>query len=121
MSKILIVDEQPHLRELFSEELEDEGYRVVSIGNAESLSRYLGDSKPDLVLLDLYLNGFEGWVVLHDIKAKHPHLPVLIVTAYDSYADDPRLSQADGYVIKSFPGFDGLKRKIAEILGQEAP
>lgn len=118
MSNILIADGQPHLQELFSQELMEEGYCVVSIADAESAKEYLVDSKPDLVLLDLYLNGFDGWGVLRDIKSKEPHLPVLIVTAYDSYVADPRVSQADGYVVKSFVHFDQLKRKIADIFGQ---
>ena len=54
----------------------------------------------------------------HISKPKEPHLPVLIVTAYDSYVADPRVSQADGYVVKSFVHFDQLKRKIADIFGQ---
>lgn len=116
MANILIVDDQPHLQQLFSEELVDEGHRAVSAPDAESVKRYLKDSKPDLVLLDLYLNGFEGWNLLHNIKSKYPHLPVLIVTAYDSYVDDPRASQADGYMIKNFTALNGLKEKIAEVL-----
>ena len=68
------------------------------------------------MLLDLYLNGFEGWNVLQDIKHKDPQTRVLIVTAYDSYANDPRVSQADGYWVKSFVDFDKLKRKISDIL-----
>jgi DNA-binding NarL/FixJ family response regulator len=47
---------------------------------------------------------------------KEPNLPVLILSAYDSFEEDPRLSQADGYVIKSFVAFDKLKQKITEIL-----
>ena len=116
MLNMLIVDDQPHMQQLLCEELMDEGYSVESVANAESVQRYLEDSKPDLVLLDLYLNGFEGWDVLHDIKSKYPHLPVLIVTAYDTYADDPRLSEADGYVVKSFDVIESLKRKIADLL-----
>ena len=117
MALILIVDDQPHLQELFSEELTDEGYRVMSVSEAESVKGYLRDSKPDLVLLDLYLNGFEGWDLLRDIKDKYPHLPVLIVTAYDSYVNDPRVSQADGFVIKNSVALNRLKQKIAEVLG----
>jgi DNA-binding NtrC family response regulator len=116
MANILIVDDQPHLQELFSEELVDEGHRAVSVSDAESVKGHLKDSKPDLVLLDLYLNGFEGWNLLHDIKCKYPNLPVLIVTAYDSYVDDPRVSQADGYIIKDFTALNGLKEKIVELL-----
>ena len=118
MPNILIVDDQPHLQELFSHELMEEGYSVVSIADAESAKEYLVDSKPDLVLLDLYLNGFDGWDVLRDIKSKEPLLPVLIVTAYDSYVADPRVSQADGYMVKSFVHFDELKEKIADIFGR---
>jgi len=117
MPNILIVDDQTYIQELFSEELKEEGYEVKSVTDAESVVSCMKDSKPDLVLLDLYLNGFEGWNVLHDIKSKYPRLPVLIVTAYDSYVDDPRLSQADGYVVKSIVALDKLKQTISEILG----
>lgn len=119
MASILIVDDQPYTQEFFSQELKEEGYGVVSTGDAESAKVYLKNSKPDLVLLDLYLNGFEGWHVLNEIKCKDPHLPVLIVTAYDTYVDDPRLSQADGYVVKSFIALDELKQKVTEILDRK--
>jgi len=116
MEKILIVDDQPNLQELFSEELMDEGYMVEGVSNAETAKEYFRDSKPDLVVLDLYLKGFEGWDMLKDIKGKYPHLPVLIFTAYDNYADDPRASQADGYMVKDFSAVDRLKEKIADLL-----
>ncbi len=116
MANILIVDDQPHLRELFSLEMTDERHRVCSVNNAESVHWYLMNSKPDLVLLDLYLNGFEGWDVLRHIKSQYPRLPVLIVTAYDNYAEDPRLSQADGYIVKDFDTIGRLKKKIEELL-----
>ncbi len=119
MANILIVDDQPYFRELLSEELTQEGYRVSGIGDAESIHGHLTDSLPDLVVLDLCLDGFEGWEVLRIIKRKDPNLPVLIVTAYDSFADDPRVSQADGYVVKSFVALDELKQKIADVLEQK--
>ena len=116
MANILIIDDQPHLRELFSEELIDEGYEVTSVSDAKSVRGCFENSRPDLVVLDLYLNGFEGWDLLHDIKDEYPNLPVLIVTAYDSYKDDPRTSQADGYVVKCFSALDSLKKKIMNLL-----
>ena len=119
IASILIVDDQSYIQELFSQELMDEGYKVLSTGDAKSAKVYVENSKPDLVLLDLYLNGFEGWDLLHDIKSKYPHLPVIIVTAYDTYADDPRVSQAAGYVVKSFVHFDELKQRIADVLGRK--
>ncbi len=106
-------------RELFSLELTREGHAVTTVGDAESVRRHLKSSRPDLVLLDLYLDGFNGWDVLRDIKRQDPHLPVLIVTAYDSYVDDPRLSSAEGYAIKSMDLRD-LKQKVAHILNRKA-
>jgi len=115
MENILIVDDQPCIRELVSEELNREGYLVESVGDAESLRKHLTSSPPDLVLLDLYLDDSDGFGVLRNIKRQHPHMPVLIFTAYDGYVDDSRLSQADGYVIKSC-NLDKLKQKIADVL-----
>jgi len=114
-TSILIVDDEQWIRKLLSEELIGEGYTVASVGDAESLRGYLRSSRPDLVVLDLYLDGPDGFVVLSDIKRQYPNLPVIIFTAYDSYVDDPRLSQADGYVIKSID-LDELKGKIADVL-----
>lgn len=116
MARILIVDDQPHMEDLFSGELVDEGHQVVWVRDAESVRKCLDSSMPDMVLLDLYLKGFDGWEVLRDIKNRNPHLPVLIVTAYDSFIDDPRASEADGYTVKSFIRLDKIKEKIQSIL-----
>ncbi|MFC1580434.1 response regulator [Thermodesulfobacteriota bacterium] len=116
MKDILIIDDQPYLQELLSSELIDKGFKVVSVTDTQSVSCCLNDSKPDLVLLDLYLKGFQGFDLLKDIKTRYPGLPVIIVTAYDGFADDPRLDEADGYVLKNFDAFDRLKEKIDQIL-----
>jgi DNA-binding NarL/FixJ family response regulator len=91
---------------------------VHSLGDAKSVKVNLRFSKPDLVLLDLYLDETDGFGVLHDIKEQYPNIPVIIYTAYDSYREDPRVSEADGYVIKSM-AFDELKEKIADVLAQQ--
>ncbi len=120
MARILIVDDQPYMEELFSRDLIDEGHQVVCVGDAESVRKCLDSSLPDMVLLDLYLKGFDGWEVLRDIKNRDPGLPVLIVTAYDSFMDDPRVSQADGYIVKSFTHLDEIKEKIEGILFRQS-
>jgi len=116
MPSILVLDDQPYMQELCCHVLMKEGYQVVSSSNVESVRGCLEDSMPDLVLLEISLHGFEGWDVLHDIKTKYPHLPVLIVTAYDSFVDDPRVSQADGYVVKDFVHVERLKEKVTQVL-----
>lgn len=116
MANILIVDDQLYMRIFLSAELSEEGYGVDAVQDEQSLFAYLNNSRPDMVLLDLFLNGSKGWNLLKTLKTKDPDLPVVILTAYDGYQEDPRLSQADGYVIKSFTGMDGLKQKITRIL-----
>jgi two-component system response regulator (stage 0 sporulation protein F) len=115
MANILIVDDQLYVRDLFSDELADQGYQISSLSDAESVRRHLKSLRPDLVLLDLCLDGPNGFEVLDDIKCNYPRLPVIILTAYDSFRDDPRLSQADAYVIKS-GDLTELKRKIANVV-----
>jgi two-component system response regulator (stage 0 sporulation protein F) len=115
MADILLVDDQPYIADLLSEELADEGHHLTCVADADYLMSYLEETRPDLVLLDLYLNGFEGWDLLDKIKKREPSLPVLILSAYDSFTDDPRLAAADGYVIKDI-NTDQLKQKIHENL-----
>jgi DNA-binding response OmpR family regulator len=117
MPSILIIDDQPWVQEFLIEELTGEGYQVVAMGDAKSVVENLTDPPPDLVVLDLYLDGIEGFGILSDLKKRLPDLPIIIFTAYDTYVDDPRLSQADGYVIKSFR-LDELKQKVADVLKQ---
>ena len=119
MANILIIDDQLWVREFLIEELTCVGYQVAAICDAKSVLEHLTVSLPDLVVLDLYLDGTDGFGVLSDIKRREPSLPIIIFTAYDTYVDDPRLSQADGYVIKSFR-LDELKQKVADVLKRKA-
>ena len=119
MPTILVVDDQQCIRKLVAELLEEEGYGIKTVGNAFAVKRQLSAVRPDLVLLDLFLGEPDGWDVLHDIKTEAPYLPVIVYTAYDSFKDDPRLSEADGYVIKS-TDFRELKEEIATALAAAA-
>jgi DNA-binding NtrC family response regulator len=118
MANILIVDDQTCVRQLLSEELILEGHRVHDVGDAQSVRGHLRFSQPDLVLLALYLDGAEGFSLFEDIKRRYPGLPIIIFTAYDSYREDPRLSQADAYMIKS-SFLHELKGIIAHVLRQK--
>jgi two-component system response regulator GlrR len=118
MASILIIDDQSGVRQLISEELILEGHQVRSLGDAESVRGHLQRFRPDIVLLDLYLDGPEGFGVFEDIKCQHPELPVVILTAHDGFVNDPRLCMADGYVIKSFD-FTELKATVRHALGAD--
>jgi DNA-binding NtrC family response regulator len=118
MAKVLVVDDQACIRQLISKVLLLDEHEVHAIGNAQSVREYLVAFQPDIILLDLYLDGLEGINLLEQIKRQHPSLPVIVVTAYDSHRDDPRLRKADGYILKSVEFWDEMRQKVAEVLGR---
>lgn len=118
MANILVIDDQPCIREFLSEKLAEDGHTVMSVADAEATKAHVKAYRFDVVLLDLYLDGRDGWDVLQDIKRHAPSLPVLILTAYDSFRNDPRLSEAEGYVIKQVD-LQELKEALIEILNKK--
>lgn len=115
MEGILIIDGHRSVRELLEEEFASEGYRVRGLGEPELPAGPGIDFTPDLVVLDPFINGMDRWDVLGSLKRRFPRSPVLIFTAYDGYRQDPRLSEADGFFVKSFC-CDELKEKVADVL-----
>jgi DNA-binding response OmpR family regulator len=115
MKNILVADDQPAVRRFLAEDLTEDGYLVRSVAEAREVRAHIERFPTDVVLLDLYLDGPEGWRVLREIKDHWPTLPVIIYTAYDTYVDDPGLSMADGFVVKSFD-LTELKQTICGVL-----
>jgi DNA-binding NtrC family response regulator len=116
MPSILIVDDQPYMQLLFDVELTSDDYTVIHAGDVEEARVYLNNFRIDLVILDLYINGFQGWDLLNEVKREYPGLPVLIVTAYDNLMNDPRAMQADGYLIKNFDNINHIGQKVQDLL-----
>lgn len=111
MSKILIVDDEEHIRFLYSEELTEEGYEVITAESGYMLLERIEDEKPDLVILDIKMVDYNGLDLLQDIRNKFYDLPVILCTAYDTFKEDLKSIAADFYVIKSFD-LTELKNKI---------
>ena len=83
MKNVLVVDDDEKICWAFEQFLESEGY-VPSVANsAEEGLRRIAADKPDVVLLDVNLPGMSGLEALEEIKAHHPWVIVVIITAYD--------------------------------------
>ncbi|MFH1673136.1 MAG: response regulator [Pseudomonadota bacterium] len=115
MARILVVDDQTCIQQFYQEELSEEGYAVAVADDLSQAMAQIEACPPDVVVLDLFLRGSNGWEALDMIKKNNSHLPVIISTAYDSYIEDPRLEEAEGYIVKSFDVTE-LKEKISETL-----
>lgn len=78
---ILVVDDQKGMRLLFAEVLSHYGYKVkIASSGAEALA-LLVEMFPDLVLLDMNMPGLSGHETLQQLRAQHPALPVIMVSA----------------------------------------
>jgi two-component system OmpR family response regulator len=82
METILIVDDDPAVREIFTMFLENGGYRVLAAKGGTECIEVLKTSRPDLILLDLMMEPMDGWETLLAIRhnpVTEP-IPVLIIT-----------------------------------------
>ncbi|MGD9162954.1 MAG: response regulator [Desulfobacteraceae bacterium] len=118
--KIMIVDDEEHIRFYYSEELEDEGYEVVTVSNGFRLLEKIEKEMPDLVILDVRMRDYDGLDLLQGIKNMFYHMPVGLCTAYDTYKDDMKSVAADFYVVKSYD-LSNLKENIAKTLDVPKP
>ena len=81
---ILVVEDDPDLREALMDTLALSGYAAHAAANAEEALAWLerGDAHPGLVLSDVQMPGMDGHGLLRNLKARWPELPVLLMTAY---------------------------------------
>ncbi|MGE4552391.1 MAG: response regulator [Desulfovibrionaceae bacterium] len=111
-SKILVVDDEKHIRMLYQEELEADGHAVVVSDGSDDILALLEREKPDLVILDIKLGvDRSGLDILQDIRTRDTDLPVILSTAYDSFQHDLKSIAADYYVVKSVD-LTELKAKV---------
>ena len=72
MKKLLIVDDEPGIRDMLSEHFQNRGYQVFSAGNLPDARAILSKESPKVVILDLDLKGESGADLLKEIKANPP-------------------------------------------------
>jgi len=111
MNRILVVDDEESFQVLYSDELTEEGYEVITIGDASKLMEIIEKKKPDLILLDIKLGKYDGLDLLQEIRNVYYDLPVILCTAYYDFKYDLKSIAADYYVVKS-SNMENLKVKI---------
>ena len=105
MAKILIVDDEPRIRELIHEHLQYAGYICEEAGDGSAALAQLSGGGFDLVILDLMMPFMDGMTCLREMRARHINTPVIILTArgeeYDKLAGLE--SGADDYARSAEP------------------
>ena len=119
-SKILIVDDEAHIVELARLYFTREGYEVEGVGDgAQALARF-GQLKPDLVVLDIMLPGFDGFELCRRLRQAGVWTPVLMLTARSAVGDRVRGldAGADDYLPKPFD-FAELRSRVRALLRRD--
>lgn len=101
MARILLVDDEEHIRRYYTDELSDEGYEVSTLATGHNLLNEIDLIQPEVVVLDIRLADYDGLELLQEIRNRHHQLPVILCTAYDTYRYDQKAISADYYVVKS--------------------
>jgi len=111
-TKILLVDDDPNIRQLVNLYLEKEGFEVSMADRGDAALKAFRQSPPDLMLLDLMLPGMDGWEVCREVR-KTSNLPIIMLTAKDETFDKVLGLElgADDYIVKPFD----MKELVARI------
>jgi DNA-binding response OmpR family regulator len=126
MALVLVVDDEPDIRELVRVNLEQAGHRVLTAADGSEALARVREETPDAVFLDVRMPGVDGWAVLEELKAGSlrdmSEVPVFMVTA----ADEPEARLRGGiqgalqYITKPFDPGD-LVEALEQSLHPSAP
>lgn len=120
MAKILIVEDDLNLRDVYAARLESEGYQVVVASNGEEALATAVQERPDLILLDVMMPKISGFDVLDIIRTtpEIAHTRVIMMTALSTPEDKARGEKlgVDKYLVKSQVILEDVVTTIAEVL-----
>ncbi|HPF69144.1 MAG TPA: response regulator [Candidatus Krumholzibacteria bacterium] len=118
-SRILVADDEPHIRRILQFLLEQEGFHVHLVADGEEAWKAVTSFQPDLVLLDVMMPRMDGFAVLDIIRAgfETSRLPVILLTAKGEVEDRVRglRGGANDYVVKPF-NHDELLLRVKNLL-----
>jgi DNA-binding response OmpR family regulator len=114
--RILLVDDDPNLLVVLSEQLRDDGYDVATARDGQEALRRLDAGWPDLILLDLMMPRIDGLALARRIKAE-ADLPIIVLSAIDTADSKARLVDevAEDYVTKPYH-YPELRARIQRVL-----
>lgn len=121
-ARLLVVDDEPNIRELLSTSLRFAGFDVVAAGNGREALTAAEEHNPDLAVLDVMLPDMDGFTVTRRLRAAGRHFPVLFLTARDDTKDKVTglTVGGDDYVTKPF-SLDEVVARIRAVLRRTQP
>lgn len=81
MTRIMVVDDDMHIREMVRHFLKLEGWEVLEAADGREALAVLADTPADLVILDIMMPGMDGWELCRELREQQENLPLLMLTA----------------------------------------
>ena len=123
MSKVMVVEDDASLREIYSIRITAEGYEVVSAGDGEEALAMAVREKPDLILSDVMMPKISGFDMLDILRSTPETAGIKVVMMTALSAEDQRQRGerlgADRYLVKSQVGIEDVVNVIHEVLGDK--
>lgn len=121
MEKILIIDDDNDMCLLLNRLLTRKGYQSHAVSNGKAALEWCKNEKPDLVLCDFRLEDTTGASLLKELKALHPHVPVIIITGYSDIKSAVEVIKMGAYDYVTKPLFpDEIMLTIRKALSGSA-
>jgi DNA-binding response OmpR family regulator len=122
-TKILVVEDDAPIRRGLVDALRFAGYSVEECATGDRVIDVACAISPDLLLLDVVLPGKDGFAILDELRASHPQVAVIMLTARGAEEDRVRGLKlgADDYVVKPFSATELLARVEAVLRRSAAP
>ncbi|MGF0469418.1 response regulator transcription factor [Lysinibacillus fusiformis] len=104
MTKLLMVDDDAHIRELVRVFLQNEGLEVIEATDGVDALSKLASEKVDMVIMDIMMPKMDGWALCEEIRSYHTDLPILMLTAKGETAQKVKGFHlgTDDYLVKPF-------------------
>lgn len=116
--KILLVDDEPHVRKYISLLIKGvfAGPVIMEAGNSDDALRLYRENQPDLVMLDINMPGRDGLEILNDLRDLDGNAYVIMLTSVSARASVQKAVDlgASGYILKDTPAQE-IKQHLAEI------
>jgi len=121
-AKLLVVDDEPNIRELLSTSLRFAGFDVTAAANGRDALAAVERDEPDLAVLDVMLPDMDGFTITRRLRAMGRHFPVVFLTARDDTQDKVQglTVGGDDYVTKPF-SLDEVVARIRAVLRRTRP
>lgn len=104
MYKILLIEDEAHIRKFVNISLKREGFKVIEAESGEIGIEEAGKESPDIVILDIMLPGIDGYEVCKFLKKNYPEMGIIMLTARAQDGDKITGLEngADHYIVKPF-------------------